>query len=75
MNIGDIVICIDTTKLKYSSLIINNKYQIIDIDDNIDILIKIINEYNEPAWFYKNRFITLKNQRKLKLENIENATR
>ena len=67
MKIGDIITCINK-EWKYHELTSNKNYKILKIQDDM-ILIK--NNNNEIGWYFNWRFITLKQNRKLKLINLK----
>jgi len=80
MKEGDIVICINiddsddywtTRRDDLSFLILNKKYKIIGISI-MGTTILIDDSINRPRWYYKWRFVTLKQLRKIKLDKLNN---
>lgn len=71
MKINDPVICIDTDFIIVNkSLTLNKTYTILSIPDSTDRIL-IINNLGKQEWYYKHRFISLKQQRKDKLLQLK----
>jgi hypothetical protein len=83
INIGDIVVCIDTmyaiNSIAFSNVYGNNKYIITEVEYDLNfehhsyIRLKTTNNVELNGWYMVNRFISLIDYRKQKLKRLRDV--
>ena len=79
MEKGDKIVCIDIVgNPKYGSLTLGKTYTILDLSlseiDHINFC-NVVNNHNDNCQYFAERFITLREHRKKKLEAINESRR
>lgn len=76
MKVGDSVICIDNnSSLGHKlPLTVGKSYIIQHIDKNCKDIINVINDSDYKNDYFTNKFITINNYRKKKLEKLNNIS-